>query len=162
MISVLPRWAVSGPLIVVRATGMALTLFFLYYKLLLSNCVQFVWESQIVHDYCSMSNSIPPVPNFTTPPSTPQAFIDFEYPGYFAAIDFTIKLFVNGTQVRAFSFKKPDKFVIPVTPGEVKLKAKLSFRSDSLKLKVEPGKRYQVFLTYNRFWGSISLNVRRN
>lgn len=109
-----------------------------------------------------MSYSNPPVPNSNIPPSTPQAFIDFEYPGYFAAIDFTIKLFVNGSQVRAFSFKNPDKFVIPVNPGEVILRAKLSFRSDSLKLKVEPGKRYQVFLTYNRFWGSIALNVRKN
>lgn len=96
------------------------------------------------------------------PPGLPQSFIDFEYPGYWAAVDWTMKLYVNGAQVREFSFKNPDKFSIPVPPGEVKLRAKLSFRSDSIKFNVQPGMRYQVFLTYNRFWGSISLHLRKN
>lgn len=76
-------------------------------------------------------------------------------------MDWSMKLFINGEVVRKFSFKNPDKFSIPVSPGTVKLRAKLSFRSSTLKIDVKPGMRYQVFLTYNRFWGSISLHLRK-
>ena len=117
---------------------------------------------------------VPPVPP-TVPASTasasvsagqvaadaPMAYIDFEYPGYWAAVDWTMKLFVNNQLVEQFMFKDPAKFTIPVAPGKINLRAKLSFRSDRMTLNVEPGKRYQVFLTYNRFWGSISLHQRK-
>lgn len=140
-------------------------------------------EPDLVSHFASVPPPLPPVPPVPPIPPVPpsvsaptvsapassgqvtsdasMAYIDFEYPGYWAAVDWTIKLFVNNQLVEQFMFKDPAKFTIPVASGKISLRARLSFRSDRLTLDVEPGKRYRIFLTYNRFWGSISLHHRK-
>ena len=120
--------------------------------------------SQPAPDSATQSAPIAPPAQSATPNAvdSASAVIDFEYPGYWAATDWKLILFVNDQMHHHFSFKNPDKASIQVPPGTINLRVKFSFRSAKLSVTVEPGKRYQVFLTYNRFWGSISLHLREN
>lgn len=108
---------------------------------------------------------VQPVPDELPVQPVPEAglaTIDFEYPGNWAATDWGMSLSVNGEKVHEFTFWRPTRYTFTVQPGEITLLAKLWIRKDKLKLKVEPGKRYHVYLSYNRFLGSISLQLKKN
>lgn len=87
------------------------------------------------------------------------AYIDFEYPGYYRAFNWTIELLANGYPVctRMMRFRQPESFTFEVPAGEVELKAKMLIWFSKLKLNTKPGEHYKVSLTWNWFTGLIKL-----
>ena len=93
--------------------------------------------------------------------TTPKAYIDFEYPGYARAFNWTIELFANGkpVRVRLLRFWQPEEFTFEVPAGEVELKAKMVIWRSKLKLVTKPGEHHRVSLTWNWFTGLIKLHL---
>ncbi len=88
-----------------------------------------------------------------------KAYIDFEYPGYYRAFNWTIELLANGKPVRTrmMRFRQPEEFTFEVPAGDVELKAKMIIWRSKLKLTTKPGEHYKVSLTWNWLTGLIKL-----
>lgn len=89
------------------------------------------------------------------------AYVDFEYPGNWASINSTLKILLNGSVIRELAFKSGLFFSFPINPGSNVIEAKLSFRSTRFTIDAQPGRRYNLVLSYNRFWGSIKLRLTK-
>ena len=95
--------------------------------------------------------------------SVANSYIEFDYPGYWMAVDYKLELLLNDEIIRNFQFKEGVHFEIPVSKGKNKLTIKYGalgkFRAKTLVLEVSEGKTYHVQLTYSRFWGNFSLKL---
>lgn len=95
-----------------------------------------------------MSMQPPPLPAFAT--------VIVEYPGNWALMDWKMSLEANGAPVGCFTFKHPATFTIQAPAPIVRLRAKMSFRIAEMDLVVENGRTYYLYLSYDRFLGTIS------
>lgn len=84
-----------------------------------------------------------------------QNYIELVYKGLWMAIDYSIKVKVNGAPTTFFSIKKDYYTRIPITQSTMYLEASMTMRSCNMELHTEPGKNYKVELTYSRFTGAF-------
>ena len=84
-----------------------------------------------------------------------QNYIELTYKGVWLAIDYSIKVKVNGAPTTFFSIKKDYSTRIPITQPVMYLEASMVMRNTQIQVYTEPGKNYKVELEYKRMTGAL-------